>query len=99
MEAISFVRSGLEPRFDYLRLELWTATASLGGDAPVSYELGELVMYEGSAWRCELDPCPAGHTPPDHASTWTPLGVLADDVRVTPGSKWESYGLNASLAR
>ncbi|RZO65217.1 MAG: right-handed parallel beta-helix repeat-containing protein [Sandaracinaceae bacterium] len=80
---IAFRDAGLPDDFDYLSLELWTDVASLGGDAPVTYPSGDVVMYEGAPYRCVADPCPAGAVPDVSPESWEPMEAFADDVRAT----------------
>lgn len=95
-EAVSFVNAGLEENFDMLRLEMWTDVAERGSNQPVTYPQNMLVMHDGEAYRCLLDPCPAGALPPESPGTWEALGALPDDVRILPGSAYEGYGLTPS---
>lgn len=97
IEPIRFVNSGLPDGFNVLRLERWTAAASLGGNAPVSYPLGMIVMHQGKPWRCRLSPCPAGLEPPSNPSTWEALTDFADDVRVEQGTPYAHLGLTPRL--
>jgi hypothetical protein len=53
----------------------------------------------GQAYRCVLDPCPAGRVPPEHEDTWEAMGALPDDVRLHPESAHQGVGLSAELAR
>lgn len=90
---VSFIDAGLPFGFDYLRLEMWTDVASLGDNQPVTYGQGYIVTHLGQPYRCRLNPCPAGHVPPEHPDTWKPLPPFVDDVRVTPGTRYEALGL------
>ncbi len=93
IEAIRFVNASLPDGFNFLRLERWTAAASLGGNTPVSYPLGMIVTHNGSPWRCKLSPCPAGLVPPTNPSTWEALTTFADDVRVVQSTTYSMLGL------
>jgi hypothetical protein len=93
VEAVRFVDAGLPDGFDYLTLEMWTDVATRGGNAPVSYAQGFLVMHNGAPYRCRLSPCPAGVVPEGNPATWEALAPFADDVRVVPGSRFEGRGL------
>jgi hypothetical protein len=95
---LTFVDDGLPDGFDYLNMEMWTDVAIRGGDVPVSYDLGEVVLHLGLAYRCAVDPCAAGLVPPDNAATWTLIGELPDDVRAVPGSAWDGFGLTPPVA-
>jgi len=92
-EAVRFVNAGLPDGFDYLRLEMWTDLAVRGGNAPVTYAQGYIVMHQGLPYRCRLAPCPSGVVPGTSPATWEPLSVFADDVRVAPGSRYAGMGL------
>lgn len=96
-EPLNFVNAGLPTGFDYLNLEMWAEIATRGDNQPVTYEQGEVVMYLAVAYECALNPCPAGQIPPENPNTWTPIGQLPDDVRITPGSAWEGLGLSPDL--
>jgi hypothetical protein len=98
-EPVRFLDDGLPDGFDWLGLEMWVESASLGGDAPVSYARDEVVTHMGQAYRCVLDPCPAGRVPPEHADTWEAMGALPDDVRLHPESAHQGVGLSPELAR
>ncbi len=93
IDPINFVNAGLPDGFNFLRLEKWTASASLGGNVPVTYPLGMIVIYEGSPWKCKLSPCSAGLVPPTNPSVWDALAPFADDVRVVQGTAYSTLGL------
>lgn len=93
VEAVRFVDAGLPDGFDYLRLEMWTDVATRGGNAPVSYAQGTIVMHQGAPYRCRLSPCPSGLVPNANPATWEALAAFADDVRVVPGSRFAGLGL------
>jgi len=93
VEAVRFVDAGLPDGFDYLRLEMWTDVATRGGNAPVTYAQGSIVMHLGTPYRCRLSPCPAGQVPSANPATWEVLAAFADDVRVAPGSRFAGLGL------
>jgi hypothetical protein len=93
VEAVRFVEAGLPDGFDYLRLERWTDVATRGGNAPVSYPQGFIVMHQGLPYRCRLSPCASGQVPHAAPSTWEALAPFADDVRVRPGSRFAAIGL------
>ncbi|MGH1539033.1 MAG: right-handed parallel beta-helix repeat-containing protein [Arenicella sp.] len=101
-ELVEFVNSGLNQSFDYLNLEMWAAMASLGqgvhADEPVIYQHNDVVTHLGSPFLCKTDPCGANLIPADNPQTWTPLPQFPDDVRVKPGSTWESLGLQPNLS-
>ena len=92
-EAVRFVNAGLPDGFDYLKLEMWTDVATRGGNVPVTYEQGFIVMHMGVPYRCKLSPCPAGAAPAANPGTWEALSPFADDVRVVPGSRFAGRGL------
>lgn len=100
-ESIRFVNSGFSHGFDYRNLEMWAAVASLGvgahADEPVIYQLDDIVVHLALPYRCIQNPCAAGLTPENNPNTWLPLAQFADDVRVIPGSTWESLGLQPGL--
>lgn len=94
VEPIRFRASGLPNDFDYLDLEMWTDVATLGGDRPVAYRRGMVVMHRGVPYRCGADPCAAGRVPPEHPSIWTELPLFPDDVRLAPGSPHAGVGID-----
>lgn len=93
VEAVRFVNAGLPDGFDPLRLEMWTDVATRGGNTPVSYEAGFIVMHMGVPYRCKLSPCAAGQVPDANPATWEALSPFADDVRVVPGSRFAGWGV------
>lgn len=90
---VRFVNAGLPYGFDYMTLEMWTDVASLGNNQPVVYAKGFVVVHRGLPYKCKLDPCPAGRVPPEHPDTWQPMALFPDDVRVQPGTRYETMGL------
>jgi len=69
----------------------WTATATVPEpDLPVTFHAGDVVTYgpEPMLYRATADtmdvPTGAG---------WSPIARPSDDVRVTPGTKYEGYGV------
>jgi hypothetical protein len=90
---VTFVAAGVADDFNFLNLEIWADTASLGDDQPVSYPQDFLVTHAGIPYRCKLDPCPAGDVPPDNPNTWEELTPFADDVRVADDSPHQDLGL------
>jgi len=94
-EALSFVDSGLPADFNYLDLEMWAATATRGDDSPVDYPQNTIVTHLGLVYRCDQTLCAGGNEPPEHPEMWTALPSFADDVRIQPGSTWETLGLQA----
>ena len=91
---LAFRDAGLPADFDYLRLEMWTDVASLGGDAPVAYDEGDLVMHRAVPYRCRVATCAAGLVPPEHAEAWEELPPFPDDVRTMPGSEYAGIGID-----
>ncbi len=92
--AVTFVDDSMPA--NELRIEVWADVASLGNGLGVEYPLDMVVTYEGFPYRCQLDPCPAGQTPPDFPATWEPLDPFVDDLRVLPGTVYDGYGLSAA---
>ncbi|MBA2665027.1 MAG: hypothetical protein H0U74_22260 [Bradymonadaceae bacterium] len=91
---VSFRNAGLAADFDYMTMEMWTATATRAtGAPPVEYQLDDIVIYRDNAYRCQLDPCPAGRRPVDHADVWQRLAPFPDDVRLHPDSAHQGLGL------
>lgn len=93
VEPVRFVDAGLPDGFDYLRLEMWTDVATRGGNAPVNYAQGTIVLHQGMPYRCSLSPCPSGQVPDANPATWEALAAFADDVRVVQGSRFAHLGL------
>ncbi len=92
-EKILFVDSGLPDNFDWLTIEMWTETATLGNNQPVDYELDDYVTHLGIPYRCRIAVCTSGLIPTDSPDAWEALPYLADDVRVRLGTTWEHLGL------
>lgn len=91
---VTFCNAGFPPEFDYLRIEWWTDTASRHPDnEPVTYETGNIVMYEGTPYRCTDGPSSTEAVPPDNSAIWTPLDRFPDDVRLTGDSAHHGVGL------
>lgn len=90
--SLSFVDSGLSDDFNYLDIEMWTETATLGDDQAVEYSEGDIAMYLGIAYQCSVSLCESGASPVDNPVMWTELS-LPDDVRIVPGSSWSHLGL------
>ncbi len=90
---LRFCNSGLKPGFDWLKLEVWTDTASRGGNAPVTYEQDDIVMHLGVPYRCLPVQCHAGKVPPENPETWQEMSYFADDWRLKPSFGLEGIGL------
>jgi hypothetical protein len=90
---LQFINNGLEDDFDYLKVEVWAATAGRGGDQPISYELDDIVLYLGQPYRCALASCAPGMVPPDNPVVWQSLPLFIDDWRVSPSSAYNNLGL------
>ena len=88
----AFVELGLPAGVHLLDVEVWTEVATLGGDAPVSYARGEVVVHLDTLYQCAVEVCASGQVPPEHPESWRALDPLADDVRMAPGSVWEGMG-------
>ncbi|SMF65732.1 hypothetical protein SAMN02745866_04224 [Alteromonadaceae bacterium Bs31] len=95
-EALSFVNSGLPDAYDYLSLEMWTETSTLGEKNAVDYKQEDVVTHMGQPYRCAVTVCTSGAVPSEREDLWSPLAPLADDVRIVPGSKWEALGIQRS---
>jgi hypothetical protein len=91
--ALAFINNGLNDDFDYLKVEVWAATAGRGGDQPITYELDDITLYLGKPYRCKLATCLSGKVPPDNPAIWQPLPFFADDWRVDPSSGYNNIGL------
>mgnify|MGYP001060450700 CR=1 FL=1 len=91
--ALQFMNNGLSDEFDYLKLEVWAATAGRGGDEPISYERDDIAMYLGQPYRCKLTSCLPGKVPPDNLDTWEVLPPFVDDWRLIPSSELKNLGL------
>jgi len=90
---LAFHNAGLPADFDYLLLELWTATASRAGGAAVSYHPGDHVMFNGRMYRSIAPADQTGLQPDLHPEAWEDLGLPPDDVRLAPGSPHGGVGL------
>jgi hypothetical protein len=91
VEPIAFVDSGY-PDEPTQRLEAWTAVSTLAPGMPARvYEPGDLVMYDGTMYRCleQNDGVP----PPEDTAVWEALPDPIDDLRVAPGSAYEGLGI------
>lgn len=91
VEPIAFVDSGY-PDEPTQRLEAWAAVSTLApGMPPRVYAPGDLVMYDGTMYRCleENDGVP----PPEDSALWEALPDPIDDLRVMPGSAYEGLGI------
>lgn len=83
----------IPPNFAVDHLELYAAVASLNADAPVSYRMDDIVMFEGTPYRCRLSPCPPGNVPDANPTVWAPMPHFSDDVRLPVGSPYAGLGL------
>jgi outer membrane protein assembly factor BamB len=91
---VAFRNAGFSPEFDYLRIEWWTDTAGRHpDDKPVTYDTGDIVMYEGTPYQCTDGPSSTGAVPPENPDIWTPLDLFPDDVRLTAVSPHHGIGL------
>ncbi len=90
---LQFENSGLAHDFDYLKLEVWAATAGRGGDAPITYEQGDIVMHLGIPYLCLNSTCAAGNIPPDTPGMWQPMPYFPDDWRLDQLSPLDNMGL------
>ncbi|TVZ39700.1 hypothetical protein P886_4107 [Alteromonadaceae bacterium 2753L.S.0a.02] len=90
---LQFVNSGLPDNFNYLDLEMWAAIETRGDNQPVAYPLDTIVMHLGLPYKCQQNPCPGGTVPPQNPEIWTARPVFSDDVRILPGSDWQTLGL------
>lgn len=97
--AVQFTDAGVPDDFNWLNLEMWTDTATLGDDQPVSYAQGFIVTHMGVPYRCKLDPCPAGEVPPQNPQTWEDLDAFADDVRLAADSPHGGVGLSPTAGQ
>ncbi|MAB78613.1 MAG: carbohydrate-binding protein [Planctomycetes bacterium] len=84
---------GLPADVDYLLIERWSATSSRAGGAPTIYNLGDYVMHEGNLYLCIEAGAHSGKEPAIFPSTWQPLALPGDDVRLAPGSAHAGVGL------
>lgn len=91
--SLFFIDNGLDDDFDYLKVEVWSATAGLGGDRPISYEFNDIAMHKGVPYRCLLTLCPAGWVPPENPMMWERLPYFADDWRLRDGASLPHLGL------
>ena len=90
---LRFCKSGLSPGFDYLKLEVWAATAGRGGDAPISYEQGDIAMHLGIPYLCLKSTCAAGNVPSDNPGMWQPIPYFPDDWRLEQSIGLDGLGL------
>lgn len=91
---VQFVDSGFAADFDYLLLEMWTDVTA--GGAPVTYQAGDYVTYQGVLYRALASN--TNMLPPTSPGVWQPLPMPADDVRLTPSSPFQGYGLLDNVA-
>jgi hypothetical protein len=91
--ALPFINNGFTDDFDYLKVEVWAATAGRGGDQPINYEFDDIALYLGKPYRCRLITCLPGNVPSDNPDIWQPLPFFADDWRVDPSSGYNNLGL------
>ena len=95
VEPIAFVDVGPLAGVPTRRLEMWTATTTLGaGDPPTRYEPGMLVMYDAALYECTA--ANTNQPPPMHPESWRALPLPADDVRVPSGSAYAGLGISAA---
>lgn len=78
---------------EVFRLEEWAATSGPLGGAPVVYEPGDFVMFDGDLYECVADAPHSGLVPPENPDTWALRAPPTDDVRLAPGSAHASVGL------
>ncbi len=90
---LRFLDNGLADDFDYLKLEVWSATAGRGGDQPISYEQDDIVMHLGIPYKCLLASCVPGKVPPDNPGFWQQLPYFSDDWRVKTDNGLRNIGL------
>lgn len=92
---VAFNNFGFPPEFDYLRVELWTATCGRCTDpsTPVSYPPGDYVMHQGVMYRNVSGAPVTGTVPGTDPAVWEDLGFPPDDVRLAPGSPYQGLGL------
>ena len=86
-----FVDLGLDPAMDFLRVEYWTAQATVGRQEPVIYHAGDIAIIDGVLYEALSEN--SGVYPPTDASVWSALSAPVDDVRVARGSAYEGIGL------
>jgi len=90
---LRFMDSGLGDDFDYLKVEVWAATAGRGGDAPISYELDDIAMYLGIPYTCKVASCSPGLIPPDNPAIWQERPFFTDDWRLKSATGLDNLGL------
>lgn len=92
---VAFNDFGFPPDFDYLRVEMWTATCGRCPDpsTPVYYPPGDYVMHLGVMYRNISGSSITGTVPGTAPQIWEDLGYPPDDVRLAPGSPYQSMGL------
>lgn len=78
---------------DAFRLEAWAATSPPMGDAPIEYQPGDYVTYDGELYVSIAAGPQAQNVPPDHPEVWQHLPKPVDDVRLTAGSPHQGIGL------
>jgi hypothetical protein len=92
-EPIEFVDSGFPADFDYFLVEMWAETSSANANAEVVYHEGDYVLWKGELYRCIAPGDHTGRLPPDHPETWQLMAAPADDVRLSPSSPYQGFGL------
>lgn len=91
--ALSFYNTGLPDNFDWLKVEVWAATAGRGNDQPISYEKDDIVMYHGRPYRCRQESCPPGLLPKEYPDTWVEMDYFPDDWRLKKDTGLDGIGL------
>jgi len=90
---LRFYDTGLPDDFDWLKVEVWSATAGRGGDQPISYEKDDVAVYKGRPYQCRLLDCPPAMVPPEHPDIWRQMVYFPDDWRLRAGTGLDGIGL------
>lgn len=92
---VAFNDFGFPANFDYLLVEVWTATCGRCPDptTPVYYQPDDYVMHLGVLYRNVSGGAVTGTVPGMDPAIWMNLGFPPDDVRLAPNSPYPGMGL------
>lgn len=95
VDPVVFNDFGFPANFDYLLVEMWTATCGRCPDptTPVYYQPGDYVMHLGVLYRNVSGRVVTGTVPGSDPTVWMDLGYPPDDVRLARNSPYQGMGL------
>jgi hypothetical protein len=95
VDPVAFNNFGFPTGFDYLRVEVWTATCGRcsSPSTPVYYQPDDYVMHKGVLYRNVSGVAVTGTEPGTAPTVWSNLGFPPDDVRLAPTSPYQGLGL------